>query len=119
MRIPSLVSPRCRPSAAARMGRNRQSSGAKAILHATYDFSKREYRNLYDSLNDRGKNITPAALARRRLATAGLRGVGATGGRSAAAGGLLLEVGLTSGTSSRPAHACNGRQASSVLPEFG
>ncbi len=42
-------------------GGNHQSSGAKAILHATFDFSMREYRNLYDSLNDRGKSITLAA----------------------------------------------------------
>ena len=81
-----------RPSAAARTRRNHQSSRAKAILHATFDFSMREYRNLYGLLNDRGKSITLAASARRRLATAGVRGVGPGCGRLAAAGGLLLEV---------------------------
>ena len=61
MRISSLATPH-RPGFRGRSDwGNHQSSGAKAILHTTFDFSMREYRNLYDSLNDRGKIITLAA----------------------------------------------------------
>jgi hypothetical protein len=37
---------------------NHQTDGAKAILHADFDFSMRGHSNLYGSLNDRGRSIT-------------------------------------------------------------
>lgn len=37
---------------------NHQTGGAKAILHADFDFSMRSYGSLYGGLNDRGKSIT-------------------------------------------------------------
>ena len=37
---------------------NRQTGGAKAILHADFDFSMRGHGNLYGALNDRGRRIT-------------------------------------------------------------
>jgi hypothetical protein len=39
---------------------NHQTGGARAILHATFDFSMRGYGNLYGALNDRGRSITLA-----------------------------------------------------------
>ena len=35
-----------------------QTGGAKAILHALFDFSMVGHGNLYGSLNDRGKSVT-------------------------------------------------------------
>jgi hypothetical protein len=37
---------------------NHQTGGAKAILHADFDFSMRGHGNLYRALSDRGRSIT-------------------------------------------------------------
>lgn len=37
---------------------NHQTGGAKAILHADFDFSMRGHGNLYGALNDRGRSVT-------------------------------------------------------------
>jgi hypothetical protein len=37
---------------------NHQTGGARAILHADFDFSMRGAGNLYGALNDRGRSIT-------------------------------------------------------------
>jgi hypothetical protein len=37
---------------------NHQTGGAKAILHADFDFSMHGHGNLYGALNDRGRRIT-------------------------------------------------------------
>jgi hypothetical protein len=37
---------------------NNQTDGAKAVLHADFDFSMRGHGNLYGKLNDRGKSVT-------------------------------------------------------------
>jgi hypothetical protein len=39
---------------------NHQTGGARAILHADFDFSMRGHGNLYGALNDRAKSITLA-----------------------------------------------------------
>jgi len=39
---------------------NHQTGGARAILHADFDFSMRGAGNLYGALNDRGRSITLA-----------------------------------------------------------
>jgi hypothetical protein len=37
---------------------NNQTDGAKAVLHAHFDFRMRGHGNLYGALNDRGKSVT-------------------------------------------------------------
>jgi hypothetical protein len=39
---------------------NHQTGGARATLHATFDFSMRGYGNLYGALDERGRSITLA-----------------------------------------------------------